>query len=106
MIPLERHKELRTKASKVIYICDVINLLGLTPKKFFLAFLQQSSIELASRRRLWSVSGWDSTQVLLKAIGKLVCSDTDGQPLWNQFILSQVRSSIFILACRTMDFPD
>ncbi|EFP80655.1 uncharacterized protein PGTG_06611 [Puccinia graminis f. sp. tritici CRL 75-36-700-3] len=91
MIPLDRHKELHTEASKIIYICDVIKLLGLTPKKFFLAFIEQKDIELASRRRLWAIEGWDSTEILLDTIGKFVCSHVRARPLWNEFILTQAK---------------
>jgi hypothetical protein len=90
MIPLEQHKELKTEASKVLYVCDVINLLGMTPKQFFLAFVKQTDTQLRSRRRLWADDAWDSTKTLLEAIRTMICSHKPGETNWNGFILGQV----------------
>ncbi|EFP93896.2 uncharacterized protein PGTG_19924 [Puccinia graminis f. sp. tritici CRL 75-36-700-3] len=92
MIPLERHKELKSEASKVLYVCDVMNLLGMTPKQFFLAFVEQTDTQLRSRRRLWADDAWDSTKTLLEAIGTMICSHKAGETNWNGFILSQAKT--------------
>ncbi|EFP90554.1 uncharacterized protein PGTG_16580 [Puccinia graminis f. sp. tritici CRL 75-36-700-3] len=91
MIPLERYKELKTQASKVVYVCDVMNLLGMTPKQFFLAFVEQTDVQLTSRRWLWADNAWDSTRILLEAIGTMICSRKPGETNWHEFILSQAK---------------
>ncbi|KAA1076717.1 hypothetical protein PGT21_016712 [Puccinia graminis f. sp. tritici] len=90
MIPLERYKELKTQASKVVYICNVMNLLGMTPKQFFLAFVEQTDVQLTSRRRLWADDAWDSTRILLEAIGTMICSRKPGETNWHEFTLSVI----------------
>jgi hypothetical protein len=94
MIPLKQYKELKTQASKVVYVCDVMNLLGMTPKQFFPAFVEQTDMQLTSRRWLWADNAWDSTRILLEAIGTMICSCEPGETNWHEFILSQVGQMI------------
>ncbi|OAV90386.1 hypothetical protein PTTG_11981 [Puccinia triticina 1-1 BBBD Race 1] len=90
--PPDRPADLKSEASKITYICEVMNSLGLTPKQFLLAFVQQDETSIVSRRRLWSDDGWDSTRTLLEAIGRMICGQEPGENNWSNFILGQAQN--------------
>ena len=90
--PPDRPADLKSEASKITYICEVMNSLGLTPKQFLLAFVQQDETSIVSRRRLWSGDGWDSTRTLLEAIGRMICGQEPGENNWSNFILGQAQN--------------
>ncbi|EFP90944.2 uncharacterized protein PGTG_17216 [Puccinia graminis f. sp. tritici CRL 75-36-700-3] len=71
---------------RILDICDVIQKHGLTPKKFLLAFLQNPHGDVADRRRLWPVTGLDSTVELLKEIILVVKKKPKGRELWEAFL--------------------
>jgi hypothetical protein len=75
---------------RILDICDVIQKHGLTPKKFILAFLQNPHGDVADRRRLWPVTGLDSTMELLKEIILVVKKKPKGRELWEAFLEDEV----------------
>ncbi|KAH9450535.1 hypothetical protein Pst134EB_018067 [Puccinia striiformis f. sp. tritici] len=47
-------------------------------------------VSISTRRRYFGTNtGWSSTGTMLKSLKALVCSQDDGRPCWNEFILGQ-----------------
>ncbi|KAH9824050.1 hypothetical protein DFH28DRAFT_1162164, partial [Melampsora americana] len=77
---------------RIITICDEINRLGLSPKKFVYHFLTNDNAAVKERRGKWATEeGWHSTKELLLTIGNLVKASKDsGIERWsNEFILDE-----------------
>ncbi|PLW48799.1 hypothetical protein PCANC_13723 [Puccinia coronata f. sp. avenae] len=54
---------LKNKSSKILHICDCIQRIAWTPKKFLYAFLKNTHIAVATRRGYWAYKqdgGWKS----------------------------------------------
>ncbi|KAI7943747.1 hypothetical protein MJO28_011275 [Puccinia striiformis f. sp. tritici] len=75
---------------KIIYICDVIQHLGLNPKSFITSFLEINNPDLKSRRGYWGISrGWPSTFELLGAIQGQFMRNAPGALKWSKYIQDQ-----------------
>ncbi|POW01076.1 hypothetical protein PSHT_12688 [Puccinia striiformis] len=75
---------------KIIYICDVIQHLGLNPKSFITSFLEINNPDLKSRRGYWGISrGWPSTFELLGAIQGQFMRNAPGALKWSEYIQDQ-----------------
>ncbi|POW02129.1 hypothetical protein PSTT_11953, partial [Puccinia striiformis] len=82
---------------KIIYICDVIQHLGLNPKSFITSFLEINNPDLKSRRGYWGISrGWPSTFELLGAIQGQFMRNAPGALKWSEYIQDQA----VIILCR------
>ncbi|POW01980.1 hypothetical protein PSHT_12252 [Puccinia striiformis] len=78
---------------KIIYICDVIQHLGLNPKSFITSFLEINNPDLKSRRGYWGISrGWPSTFELLGAIQGQFMRNSPGALKWSEYIQDQAES--------------
>jgi hypothetical protein len=89
---------LKKENQKLLYICNSISRLGLTPKKFIVGFLLDSLIKLAVRRGFWGTNArWTSKLEVLKAIKHTMTKKKVGRSLWRDFILSKVSLPISFL---------
>jgi hypothetical protein len=89
---------MKEKLERVFETLDKYNL---TPKSFMMAFLEDGEESSTVRRRYYgTVQGWDSTLELLQALRDLMCSNIEGQRLWEDFILSEVY--VHLCSNRTM----
>ncbi|WAQ84597.1 hypothetical protein PtA15_5A170 [Puccinia triticina] len=83
------------EAQKVIKICQAIEQVKLTPKKFMMAFLKHSDVLVRIRRKLWGApTGWDGTLEVIKAARDLICKTPAGRMYWKSFILSEAQQCI------------
>ncbi|PLW05726.1 hypothetical protein PCANC_27814 [Puccinia coronata f. sp. avenae] len=86
---------MKTELGKVLHVCKTLQQLSLTPKKFFVAFLETSNIDLAIRRQDWGTpTGWDSNLDVLHAIQNLTYKSDPQNPLWRNFILDEAKKCV------------
>ncbi|KAI7947269.1 hypothetical protein MJO28_009177 [Puccinia striiformis f. sp. tritici] len=83
------------EARNVLKVCYAMDSVKLNPKKFMMAFLNQSNSLINLRRKLWGApTGWDSTLDVVKAARNLICRKPAGREFWNSFILSEAQTII------------
>ncbi|EFP93652.2 hypothetical protein PGT21_024613 [Puccinia graminis f. sp. tritici] len=98
---------LKTESDKVLRICQAMEELKLTPKKFMVAFLTQSNTNIKIRRRLWgSAKGWDSTIEVVNAARDLICGSAAGRLYWNSYILSEAQKIVRKEAPPSGEYPN
>ncbi|KAA1067320.1 hypothetical protein PGTUg99_032979 [Puccinia graminis f. sp. tritici] len=76
--------------NKVIYICDLLQSLGMTPKAFITGFLELNNSDLKLRRGYWGICrGWPSTFALVDAIRAELLRSPEGALQWSNYIQDQ-----------------
>ncbi|POW04102.1 hypothetical protein PSTT_10645 [Puccinia striiformis] len=76
------------EAKNVLQVCLAMGTLKLTPKKFMMAFVNQTNVLIKLRQKLWGApKGWASTLEVIKAARSLICKTPAGRAYWNSFIL-------------------
>jgi hypothetical protein len=98
---------LKNKSSKILHICDCIQRIAWTPKKFLYAFLKNTHIAVATCRGYWGTrTGWTSTEQLLDSIQQLKNKTVAGKALWRAYILKEVlKGCRYISAMRVLPKP-
>ncbi|POW15029.1 hypothetical protein PSTT_02556 [Puccinia striiformis] len=75
---------------RVIYVCDLIQDLDMTPKEFINSFLEIKNSNLKLRRSYWSIPrGWPSTFALVDAIRGELLRTAEGSLQWSNYIRDQ-----------------
>ncbi|KAA1074656.1 hypothetical protein PGT21_014869 [Puccinia graminis f. sp. tritici] len=75
---------------KVIYICDLLQELDMTPKSFITGFLQLDNSNLKLRRGYWGIwRGWPSTFTVVGAIRDELLRSAPGTLEWSNYIRDQ-----------------
>lgn len=88
-----------TKKDKLDSILALLDTFNWSPKDFMLALIEDNSEEAAVKRCYYGTErGWDSTVELILSMKTLACSRIKGRQLWEDFILSQVRSILSLLS--------
>ncbi|KAI7934321.1 hypothetical protein MJO28_017167 [Puccinia striiformis f. sp. tritici] len=75
---------------RVIYVCNLIQDLDMTPKEFINSFLEIKNSNLKLRRSYWSIPrGWPSTFALVDAIRGELLRTAEGSLQWSNYIRDQ-----------------
>ncbi|KAI7940233.1 hypothetical protein MJO28_013885 [Puccinia striiformis f. sp. tritici] len=70
------------EAKNVLQVCLAMGTLKLTPKKFMMAFVNQTNVLIKLRQKLWGApKGWASTLEVIKAARSLICKTPAGRSL-------------------------
>ncbi|OAV86528.1 hypothetical protein PTTG_29855 [Puccinia triticina 1-1 BBBD Race 1] len=91
---LENLPRLPRLEDKLQFFDKVLHAYWLDPKQFLQAYLTHDDPKIKSNRRLWGAPiGWPTTTAILIAIKQLVRHTAEGRACWNQYILSEARTS-------------
>ncbi|PLW45915.1 hypothetical protein PCASD_08636 [Puccinia coronata f. sp. avenae] len=83
---------IKSEHGKILHICDCIQQIGWTPKKFLYFFLKNKNIAVATQRGYWgTATGWTSTEHLLDSIRRLTHKTVAGKALWRAYILKEAQ---------------
>ena len=100
--PTEKMDAGAAEVDKVIYICQLLQQLDMTPKSFITSFLAMDHTDLKVWRGYWGrARGWKSTLELVNCIQQEFYRTTPGKTQWIDYIRDQVSVLVLLSANRS-----